>query len=191
MYVDKNILVACIQHDRKAQYELYKLCYGMLMSVCLRYKNNQEDAASVLNQAFLKILNNLDKYKESVPFDAWIKRIMINTVIDEYRRTGKDRSMIEFSDIQESKYYNLHFDYNQADKNFDARELEDMLKELPTVSRQVFNLYAIDGYSHKEIASMLKMSDGTSKWHVSFARKRLREMIYNKLNGVSKKVVNG
>lgn len=182
MYIEKRLLDACIKKKRKAQFQLYKNCYSMLMSVCIRYKKNKEDATEILNIGFLKILNNLHKYNDKAPFEAWIKRIMINTVIDEYRKEKKGRETIEYTDLGDDKYLNMHFDYNEADKNFDADELERILKRLPPVSKRVFNLHAIDGYSHKEIAELLEISEGTSKWHVSNARNMLKKMLGKKLN---------
>jgi len=147
------------------------------MSVGMRYKKDESESAAVVNTAFLKILKNLDKYNSKVPFQAWIKRIMINTVIDEFRKNRKVRELIEHTNFED--YYN-HDDLvtmNVADLNFDAEELGNMIKRLPPVSQKVFNLFAIDGYSHKEIGIMMDISDGTSKWHLSFARKKLRELI--------------
>lgn len=177
MVVDKQLLEACVKRDRKAQFLLYKKCYGILMSVCLRYKRNREDAAGLVNICFLKVLQKIEKYNETASFEAWIRKIMVNTIIDEYRKEKKALESMEYSDFQNNTYYNQHIDFNIADRHFDAEELEIMLKELPPVSRQVFNLFAIDGYGHKEISEMLNISEGTSKWHVNFARTKLKEMI--------------
>ena len=91
MNIEKHLLEGCIRGERKAQYELYKLCYGILMAVCFRYERNKEDAEFLLNKAFLKILNNLESYSSSVPFEAWIRRITINTAIDEYRKSQRSK----------------------------------------------------------------------------------------------------
>jgi len=156
----------------------------------MRYKRNREDAEEVLNQGFLKVLKNLDKYKEEIPFDAWIRKIMINTIIDEYRKHKKEHQLIEFIDFQQDIYHNKHYDFNDADKLFDADDLEQILKRVPPVSQKVFNLFAIDGFSHKEIAKMLGISEGTSKWHVSNSRKLIREMIDEKMKRENKTAVN-
>ena len=177
MVIEKQLLVDCIKGERKAQFLLYKKCYSVLMSVCCRYKKNREDAAGLANQGFLKILHNIEKYNETSAFEAWIRKIMINTVIDEFRKEKKDIEAIEYSDFQNNSHYNRHVDYNNADKDFGAEDLENMVKELPPVSRNIFNLFAIDGYSHREIAEMFNISEGTSKWHVNFARSKLKEMI--------------
>ncbi|MGB0403072.1 MAG: RNA polymerase sigma factor [Salibacteraceae bacterium] len=177
MEVNKDILKRCINSERKAQFLLYKSCYSTLLSVCLRYEKNREDADFLLNKGFMKILTKIDSYKNDRPFEAWIRRIMINTIIDEYRRTNKENSILQFRDIQGDGLDNRWVDYNAADLEFEAEELLNMVQQLPPESRKVFNLYTIEGYAHKEIAEMLGISDGTSKWHVSFARKKLREMI--------------
>lgn len=177
MEIEKQLLIACIHQERKAQFALYKKCYGVLMSVCMRYKKNREDAAELVNQGFLKILHNIEKYNQTAPFEAWIRKIMVNTVIDEFRRDKKDIDSLEYSDFQNNHYYNQHKEENLADLHFNAEELEEMLHELPPVSKHVFNLFAIEGFGHKEIGEMLHISEGTSKWHVNFARTKLKELI--------------
>jgi len=177
MEIDLELINACVKKNRKAQFTLYQKCYALLLSVCLRYEHNKSDADHVLNKAFLKILNNLDSFNLNIPFEPWIRRIMINTIIDEYRRSKKNAHVITIEEISSLSNVDDVVDINEATKRFDERDLLRMLENLPTVSKQVFNLFAIDGYAHKEIAEMLNMSEGTSKWHVSFARKKLREMI--------------
>lgn len=181
MLADKELLEKCLNQDRRAQYQLYRNCYSILMSICSRYEKNKEDAESLLNLGFLKVVTKIDKYNPDIPFEAWIRRIMINTIIDEFRKNKKQNDTIEYTNF-EDQHYNKSIDYNEADKQFDAEELEKMLRKLPTVSQKVFNLHVIDGYSHKEIGDMLNISVGTSKWHVANARKILKEMIYNSIN---------
>lgn len=177
MEISNEILEGCIANKRKSQFLLYKQCYSILLSICLRYENNKEDAEFLLNQGFMKIVTKLSTFKGDRPFEAWIRRIMINTIIDDYRKNSKEKSIIQFKDIQNDGTENLWVEYNAADLEFEAEELLGFIDKLPTESKKVFVLFAIDGYSHKEIAEMLGISDGTSKWHVSFARKKLRELI--------------
>ncbi len=177
MNIHPQLLKDCQRGDRKAQFQLYRSCYNVLMGVCVRYQKNQEEAKAVLNLGFLKILNNLDKYSFKAPFFAWIRRIMINTIIDEFRKNRKVKELIEYQDFTETNDASHLIDFNEAEKQFDAEQLEVLIRRLPTVSQKVFNLFAIDGYSHKEIGKMLNISDGTSKWHLSFARKKLQEMM--------------
>lgn len=179
MIIEKALIKECLDDNRKAQFKLYKACYGILMSICLRYEKNKEDAEEMLNVGFLKIVTNLEKYDSKVPFDAWIRRIMINTIIDAYRRNKKDREHLEYTDFEEPQYEKDNVSYNQAQLDFDAEELLDMIQSLPETTGKVFNMHVIEGYSHKEIAELMNISTGTSKWHVSHARKELKKKIEN------------
>jgi RNA polymerase sigma-70 factor (ECF subfamily) len=153
------------------------------MGICRRYHTNEDDAAAALNQGFLKILTHLKKYRSHVPFEAWARRVMINTLIDDFRKNRKVKELMEHVDFSEGQWEESGaFDWNHAEQAFDADQLESYIHQLPPVSRKVFNLYAIDGYKHTEIAELLNISDGTSKWHLSFARKKLQEMLHKALN---------
>ena len=182
-----QLIQDCIKGDRRAQFKLYKACYSVLMGICMRYKRDEDEAKAVLNVGFLKILKNLSKYGQKGSFEAWIKRIMINTIIDEFRKNRKVKELIAYTDFSEQEFSTDWIDFNEADKQFDAEELEAIIKQLPPVSQKVFNLFAIDGYSHKEIAKMLNISVGTSKWHLSFARKKLQEWLKQNMQ-LSRKV---
>jgi len=149
------------------------------MGVSMRYHKQKDDAAAMVNQGFLKIVNNLEKYDSEIPFEYWIKRIMINTLIDDFRKNKKFKELIEHHDFTDRNAFQDLVNYNEADEQFEAEELRQMIQLLPNVSQKVFNLFAIDGYSHREIAERMGISEGTSKWHVSFARKKLQEMILN------------
>ena len=177
MAIGPQLIKDCRRGDRKAQFQMFRSCYALLMSVCLRYRKNEESAKEMLNVGFMKILTNLDKYQDHIPFEAWIRRIMINTLIDDFRRNRKVRELIESTDFEHEEIFTDLVNYNEADLHFDAEELQLMINQLPPMSGKVFNLYAIDGYSHKEVGKMLGISDGTSKWHLSFARKKLQAMI--------------
>lgn len=177
MAINPQLIKDCARGDRKAQFQLYRSCFGLLMSVCLRYRKNEDDAAEILNVGFMKVLTNLDKYKDKVPFEAWIRRIMINTLIDDFRKNRKVKELIESTDFEHEEIFTSSVNYNEADLHFDADDLQNMVNQLPPMSRKVFNLYAIDGYSHKEVGAVLGISDGTSKWHLSFARKKLQNMV--------------
>lgn len=183
MKLNPTLLKSCINEERKAQYELYKLCYSMILSVCLRYERNKEDAEFLLNKAFHKILTHLHTYDTKIPFEAWIRRISINTCIDEYRKN--QRSKIDYIEEPMRVAPLLDMNYNEAEERFDAEELLNMIKALPPASQKVFNLYIIDGYNHKEIGEQLGMSEGTSKWHLSSARKKLQEMMRKAINNVA------
>lgn len=183
MNINRQLLNDCQQGDQKAQYQLYRSCFPLLMSVCVRYKKDEQEAVAAMNSGFLKILNGLPKYKSNVPFEAWIRKIMINTIIDEFRKDRKVKELMEYRDFSDSSQeYNSSLDFNKADQQFDAEQLEALIYRLPSVSQKVFNLFAIDGYSHMEISEMLGMSVGTSKWHLSSSRKKLQEMMQELMN---------
>ena len=175
--VDIETINACKKNDRRAQEKLYEWCYVKLMPTCMRYHRNEEDARSILNLSFVKICKNLDKLKENTPFEAWVRRILMNTIIDEFR---KNKNYLQLVDSKETDR-ELEIHGNGVDNSIwsklETDVLMGLLKRLPEVSRKVFNLYVIDGYTHKEIGEMLEISDGTSKWHLSNARRLLREMV--------------
>lgn len=178
MQIDSVILKECVRNNRKAQKALYEYCFRMLMPVCYRYHINEEDARSSLNIAFLKIIQSLSNVDlEEINFNAWAKRITINTLIDEYRKQK----------LQNERYHKKETDYeldihakrisNTAESSFGYEHILKLLSEIPSVSAKVFELYIIDGYTHKEIGELLEISEGTSKWHLSSARKLLRDKL--------------
>jgi RNA polymerase sigma factor (sigma-70 family) len=178
MNLDPQLLQAAHKGDRKAQYALYRVCFPVLMAVCVRYRRDEQDAVSAMNMGFLKIINNLDRYRrDEVPFEAWIRRIMINTAIDEFRREKKWRELTVFTDDFEKTYPQEPIEWGEAEKRIDVQHLEALMRRLPPMTQQVFNLFALDGFSHKEISEMLGMSEGTSKWHVNAARHKLQAWI--------------
>jgi RNA polymerase sigma factor (sigma-70 family) len=171
---EAEIIQACIKGDRRAQNALYKMYFPLMSSICLRYTKDKDEAIQKLNSGYFKILKNIAQYDKRFAFATFARRIMVNHLIDEFRKEKRYLSIIEFKDSNELEETAA---YNQAELDFDAKYLLDLLKTLPELTQKVFNLYAIDGYKHKEIAELLKMSEGTSKWHVSDARKKLKELL--------------
>jgi RNA polymerase sigma-70 factor (ECF subfamily) len=174
---DPILIKKCLKRDRKAQNELYKQCYTALISVCWRYANTEDQAVEYLNTGFIKILFNLKKYKNKVPFELWARKVMINSIIDDYRKQKRYRE--HYKPTEEAEFARLEVaEFKLSDDQEDMlRLIKNKVKLLPPVTSKVFNLYAIDGYKHHEIASLLKISEGTSHWHYSIAKKRIREMI--------------
>ena len=181
-HIEQELLAACCNGEEKALYELYHICYSDLYAVCKRYLNDQDEIGLLLNSGFLKIVNGLNGYKKHIPFEAWIKRIMINTVIDHHRKQKKYRETITYPELIVEPNHRGRIDFNAADQLFDAEQLMHLIGQLPPMTARVFNLYAIDGYRHKEIAGLLDITDGTSKWHLSTARKKLQAMITELMN---------
>lgn len=177
MSVTTEIIQKCISDDRKAINFMYEHCFHLLMPVCFRYNNNEEDARASYNAGFIKILKALNKVDEDVNFNAWAKRVMVNTLIDEYRKNKRYTSHISKSDNERELDFYSDGHLNHAESNLGYENIMMLVQELPKVSGHVFNLYVIEGYSHKEIGEQLDMSEGTSKWHLSTARKMLREKL--------------
>lgn len=175
MNIQPQLIKDCINRNRRSEYELYKLTYSYLMSICVRYTRNQDLAREILNVGFLKILNKLDKYKEEIPFKAWIRRIMINTLIDEYRKNKKQSEVIDY--VEEYYDNSEYAELNSALDRINTAKIHELITKLPPMAQQVFNLFVVDGYSHKEIAEMLSIEEGTSKWHLNSARTKLKEML--------------
>jgi RNA polymerase sigma-70 factor (ECF subfamily) len=179
MNIGPELITRCIKRERKAEYEMYKATYGFLMGICLRYLRDKDSANEILNVGFLKILNNVKHYNTEVPFSSWIRTIMINTLIDDYRKTKKEKERIVYVDT----YYDSvdYAEVNDALKKFSYNQILDEIAKLPAATQQVFNLYVIDGYSHKEISDFLEISEGTSKWHLNNARQKLKEQLETKI----------
>ncbi|HQW05222.1 MAG: sigma-70 family RNA polymerase sigma factor [Flavobacteriales bacterium] len=172
--VDESLIARCIREEPKAQYEMYRALYGMMMSICSRYERNRQDAAALMNQGFLKILQNLGKKRSEVPFEPWARRIVINTVIDGYR---KERERKEQETMEQPLEQIPTAEVNDYLRQMEAEAFAELLECVPKMSRNVFNLFAIDGFAHAEIAQLLNISEGTSKWHVSNARGILQQAI--------------
>ncbi len=175
MNIQPQIIQLCIKHDRKAEYDLYKQIYSYLMSICMRYSKDKDSANESLNMGYLKILNNIQTYKPEIPFKAWIRRIMVNTLIDEYRKNKRQKEHVTYVE----QYYDSsdYSEVNEALSKISCAQIHKLINELPNATKEVFNLYVIDGYNHKEIGELLGISDGTSKWHLSEARQKLKQKI--------------
>jgi RNA polymerase sigma factor (sigma-70 family) len=163
-----DLIAGCTRNDRRAQEALYKQYCGALLSVCKSYTKNEEDAVEVLQDGFLKIFQQIHRFEESKStLFTWMRTIMVRTAIDFLR---KDKN------VPASKEWNEAYDpVIEADavQRMSAQEVLYMLQALPETTRMVFNLFVSEGYSHKEIGKALQISEGTSKWHLSEARKYL------------------
>lgn len=170
--MEKDIITGCIRGERKAQEQLYKNYYDAMMSLCMRYTKNEQDAVEVLNNGFLKVLMNIQRYDPGkATLYTWIRTIVINCCIDFLKIKGRNASHKE---LDETSLVEMDA---EAISRMKADEVLYLIRQLPPATQAVFNLYSIDGYTHKEIAAMLNISAGTSKWHISEARKSLQQMI--------------
>lgn len=171
-----SLLERCIRKDSAAQFELYKVLRNDLLSIARRYERDTQLRNAMVNAAFMKILDHLPTRDPSAPFEAWCRRITINTVLNEQRdRKVADRNHAAIPVEHAENMYST--EVNGVEEMIETEELQHMMDQLPAVTRQVFNLYAIDGWKHREIAERLHMSEGTSKWHVNHARVHLQAML--------------
>jgi RNA polymerase sigma-70 factor (ECF subfamily) len=178
MHIPTEILEACVLNDRRAQKQLYEHCYKVLMSVCMRYYSNAEDARFAFNNGFLKIITGLSSVNlDDINFAAWSKRVMVNVLIDEYRRNRNHQTMIFAKETDRELELHASNAGNDGEAGLDYEALMGLLKTIPSISANVFTLYVIDGYNHKEIGELLGITEGTSKWHLSTARKHLRDRL--------------
>lgn len=175
--IHPEIIEGCIKRKSAAESRLYKLIFSYLMGISIRYVKCEEKAKDLVNIGFLKILNNLTKYDNTLPFKNWIRRIMVNTIIDEFRKEKKHKDNLEYVD-ENASYYEYSIE-NNAIQKLSANEILSLISKLPENTARIFNLYVIDGFTHREIADMLDISEGTSKWHVNMAREKLKQMIIN------------
>ena len=154
-----------------AQTQVYQLFSDKLFSVCLKYSRNYQDAEDTLQDSFLIIFDKIKQYKNKGSFEGWLKRITINTALQKYRQKSPLELVKEVVDTEEIEVLDLE---NTA---FNVEVLLGFIQKLPDRYRLVFNLYALDNYSHKEISKLLNISEGTSKSNLSRARKKLKNQL--------------
>ncbi len=175
MNIEVELITACINREQRAEYELYERTHNYLMSICLRYTHSREEAREMFNIGFFRILNNLKKYQLDTSFKSWINKVMVNVLIDEYRKEKKHHANIKYVENYDNLEENT--EVNTALLKMDIEQINSLIIKLPPVSQKVFNMYVIDGFSHKEISDMLGMSEGTSRWHLNFSKQQLKDMI--------------
>ena len=168
---DSQLIKACQTYDAKAQEQLYKKFYGYAMSISLRYATSREEASEVLNDSFLKVFQSVQKFDLEKPFKPWLSRIVVNTAISRFRKECKHQHA---ADIQDVDVENLDED---ALDILSVEEIIQLLQKLPDLHRITFNMYELEGYSHKEIAEELGISEGTSRSNLSRAKSTLQKLL--------------
>lgn len=186
MMSDQQIIEGCAKHERKAQQRLYDKYSRFLLGVCLRYASDRAEAEDILQDSFVKIFFNIDEFTGTGSFTGWLRKVAVNTAITYYHKNLKYRYHLEIEE-----YVSLETGVNSfEDDFFTSDELFKVLNELPAGYRMVFNLYAVEGYHHKEIAAMLGIDINTSKSQYSRARAVLREKL-EKLRRLKKQYTSG
>lgn len=168
---EHDFIAACVRQEKWAQKQLYMDHYGTMMGVCLRYAGDQDEALDILHEGFIKVFRNIAKYNSGTSLSAWIRRIMINTSIDYYRKKSRRRT----EDVEQA--YNISASGADAIGQCSEKEILESIQKLSPAYRTVFNMYVIEGYSHKEIADRLNISESTSRSNLVKARLKLQVLI--------------
>jgi RNA polymerase sigma-70 factor (ECF subfamily) len=176
MIFEEEIICGCIKGDKKAQKALYDKYSAKMLGVCLRYFKNIDEAEDALQEGFIRVFNNIDKFRNEGSFDGWLRRIIVNTALNYYRSNLKHYYSIDYDEIEEV--------VEDAKLSFDSLNVEfllNLIQSLPEGYRLIFNLYEIEGYSHKEIGIMLGISINTSKSQLMKAKKYLQHKLITKV----------
>jgi RNA polymerase sigma factor (sigma-70 family) len=182
MVNDQEIIDGCVRHNRRAQQMLYDKYSRFLLGICLRYASDKAEAEDILQDSFLKIYFNIKDFSGTGSFAGWLRKVAVNTAITHYHKNLKHRYHIEIEE-----YVSVETGTSSFEEDFfTSDELYRILNELPTGYKMVFNLYAVEGYKHKEIAEMLGIDTNTSKSQYSRAKAVLREKL-EKLNKLKKR----
>ncbi|MFZ4545136.1 MAG: RNA polymerase sigma factor [Saprospiraceae bacterium] len=168
---EKEIIAGCCRNERQAQEMLYRKYFPVMMAMCLHHVNGDKDKAmEICNNGFLKVFQNIASYEFRGSFEGWIRRIVYHSAIDYHKANAKHVHYLVFEERDEAVQDN-------GLQNCYVEDIMNLVDLLPATTQQVFKLYALEGYSHKEIGVALNMSDGTSKWHLSTARVKLKKLL--------------
>lgn len=166
---EKEIIQLAVDNNRSAQYQIYSKFSPKMLGVCRQYIKDLHQAEDIMISAFMKVFTNLKNFEHKGSFEGWIRRIMVNECISHIRVQKK----VSFT--EDENYFEESF--NNIESQFSVEDIQFLIDSLPDGYRMIFNLYAIEGYKHQEIASMLGINEGTSKSQLSHARKILKEQI--------------
>lgn len=177
MTIDDKLIKAIKKNDDRIILGLYEYTYDKIMSVTVRYYANEEDRVTIVNNSFMKILDNIDQFKLGSSYFSWVNRIVYNEIINAHRKEKRNKMMFNFEvyDIAIDTFQDSALDEGEM---LEEKELLQMISELPKATRIVFDMYAVEGgYTYKEVAEFLDISSETVKWHLKQARRLLKEMI--------------
>ena len=170
-YNENDLIAACVKNERWAQQRLYEDHYQSLMPICLRYARNESEAMDILHEGFIKIFKSIAKYQPGTSLSAWMGRITVNTAIDYYRKMVRRRT----EDIDHA--YHVKSSSPDVVSLLAAKDILSCVTELSTAYRVVFNMYVMEGFSHKEIAKQLNITESTSRSNLVKARAKLRVLL--------------
>lgn len=177
-----RLLNGCLAGNRIAQEEMYDYFSSTMFGICLRYSADYHTAEDLLQEGFVKVFRNLHKYRGDGSFEGWIRRIFVNTAIENYRKQNNAARIIELDSL-----YNQPLEANVL-HDLAAEDLMRLVQKLPNGYRMAFNLYCIEGYSHKEIAAKLNVSEGTSKSQLARSKNYLKKLVQERIENEEKSV---
>jgi RNA polymerase sigma factor (sigma-70 family) len=168
----ESLIQECIGGDAAAQRRLFDSLAPKMLSICLRYLGNKEEAEDVCQLSFVKLFNSLKDYNNEGSFDGWVRRIFVNTSLDQLRKNKKMKYDVSMDDVD---YRIVNSDH--IVERMEAADLMNIVEQMPTGYRTVFNLFAVEGYSHREIAEKLGITENTSKSQFKRARTHLMKIL--------------
>jgi RNA polymerase sigma-70 factor (ECF subfamily) len=170
-HIDERELVAgCVANDRRYQELFYRRFASIALRTCRRYTQDREEQLEIVNSGMLRVFQKLDQFQFRGSLEGWVRRIIFHTLSDYFRKANRQTTFLEISELDRA-------DQQEALPNLYLEDVHRMIDLLPDATREVFLLYAIEGYNHREIGERLSISEGTSKWHLSNARQKLKKMI--------------
>jgi len=178
---ETDLISGCIRGDRLMQEELYNRFAGKMYAVCLRYSNNADDARDLLQEGFIKVYRNLHRFRAEGSFEGWIRRVFVNSSIEHFRKKS-----VQIATVTDREEGTIEDTDNSALDNLAERDIINLIQKLSPGYRTVFNLYVIEGYSHREIGEKLGISEGTSKSQLARARAILQKKVSQYLSDTKK-----
>lgn len=175
-----TIVAGCRNNDLQSQQKLYKLFYPDMIKICCRYAGDMDGAGIIYNNAMLKVFKNIHNYKDEGKFTGWIKTIVINSSIDFCKTKESFKDLADYPSIEEISFSPEVFNH------VSGKEVQQVIAQLPGATATVFNMFIYEGYTHKQIGEILNISEGTSKWHVSEAKRLLKIKFENFLQRETK-----
>ncbi len=172
---EKSLVEGCSRNDRRAQEALYRLFFDKMFRMVSRHTNDEQRALEIVNNGFLRVFSKISTFRHEGSLEGWVRRLVFHAIADHFR---KEPQKIFFLDPEE-RDAPVH---NNALSNLYFEDLTRLVDMLPKATREVFWLYAIEGFQHTEIATQLQISEGTSKWHLSNARQKLKELLQTYYN---------
>ncbi|MDB5196044.1 MAG: polymerase sigma-70 factor [Flaviaesturariibacter sp.] len=171
IFSDSDLIAGCISGDRRMQQELYQRFAPKMFGVCLRYAGNTEEAEDILQEGFVKVFRKIDSFRSEGSFEGWVRRIFVNTAIEHFRRKTY------LQPVTEREEETIEGNYLSVLDSLAERDIIALVQQLSPGYRTVFNMYVVEGYTHKQIADALGISEGTSKSQLSRAKIILQDMV--------------